>query len=43
MDPKEKRALVIVEFDKETEMLRALGVEKDNYDSTLKYLTMALL
>ena len=37
-DPKTKLTLTIVEFDKEMEMICALGVEKDdNYDYTVKY------
>ena len=41
-DPKAKRALTIVEFDKEMEMICALGVEKDDYNYTVKYPAMAL-
>jgi hypothetical protein len=42
-DPKAKRALTIAEFDKELEMLRALGVERDDdYNLTVKYPAMLL-
>ena len=35
--PKAKRALTIVEIDKELEMLRVLGVQKEDYNYTVKY------
>jgi hypothetical protein len=41
-DAKAKWALTIVEFDKELEMLRALGLEKDDYNYTIKYPAMSL-
>ena len=41
-DPKAKRALTIAEFNKELEMLCALGVEKEDYNFTVKYPAMTL-
>ena len=41
-DPKVKRALTIVEFYKELDMLRALGSEKADYNYRFKYPAMAV-
>ena len=41
-EPKVKRALTMVEFYKELEMLRALGLEKADYNYRIKYPAMAL-
>ena len=41
-DPKAKRALTIQEFYKQLQMLRAVRVEKDDYNFKVKYIAMAL-
>ena len=40
-DAKAKRALTIQEFYKQLQMLRAVGVEKDDYNFSIKYPAMA--
>ena len=41
-DAKAKRALTIQEFYKQLEMLRAVGLEKEDYNFSIKYPAMAL-
>ena len=41
-DAKAKRALTIQEFYKQLEMLRAVGLEKEDYNLTIKYPAIAL-
>ena len=41
-NPKAKRALAIQEFYKQLQMLCAFGLEKDDYNYTVKYVAMGL-